>query len=121
MTRPSTVAKVGLAICALLGVLDIVSLGGIGADDGPPVPIVLLGALLGLITLWGVRIAWRGQRKGATIVIVARVISALTALPAFFVDDVPDWVVPVVSVGLLLTVIGVGLVAVALKRGEFTA
>lgn len=121
MTGPSSAAKAGLAICALLGVLDIVSLAGIGADDGPPVPIVILGVLLGLITLWGVSIAWRGQRKGATIVVVARVISALTALPAFFVDDAPDWAAPVVAVGLLLTVIGVGLIAVALKRGEFPA
>lgn len=65
MTGPSTVAKAGLAICALLGVLDIVGLAGIGADDGPPVGVVLLAALLGLITLWGVSIAWREGDLGS--------------------------------------------------------
>ena len=121
MTRPSTAATSGLAICALLGVVDIVSLGGLGADDGPPTGIVLLGAVLGVLTLVGVWMAWRGQRRGAILVIVARLISALTAIPAFFVDDVPDWVPPVVGIGLLLTAAGVGLVVVSLRRGEFTA
>ena len=119
MTRPSTSATVGLVICVLLGVVDIVSLGGLGSDDGPPVGIVLLGAVLGVLTLWGARLAWRGRRKGATIVIVSRLISALSAVPAFFVDDVPDWVPPVVGVGLALTAIGVGLVVVSLRRREF--
>ncbi len=120
MTRNTSITY-GLAICALLGVVDIVSLVGLGADDGPPVPIVLLGGVLGLITLAGARIAWRGHRKGAVAVIVSRLISALAALPAFFVDDVPDWVPPVVAIFLALTVAGVGLLVVSLRRREFTA
>jgi hypothetical protein len=120
MTR-NTSTTIGLAICALLGVIDIVSLGGLGADDGPPVAIVLLGAVLGVITLVGARMAWRGVPKGATAVIASRVISALTALPAFFVDDVPGWVGPFVAVFLVLTIAGVGLLVAALRRREFAA
>jgi hypothetical protein len=119
MTRPSTTATVGLVICALLGVVDVISLGGLGADDGPPAGVVVAGAVLGVLTLWGVSIAWRRQRKGAMIVIVTRVISALLGIPAFFVDDVPSWVPPVIGVSLALTAAGAGLVVASLRRGEF--
>jgi len=33
--KRSTPTTYGLAICALLGVIDIISLGGLGANDGP--------------------------------------------------------------------------------------
>ncbi|MCA1699190.1 MAG: hypothetical protein LC790_09945, partial [Actinobacteria bacterium] len=89
MTR-NTPTIYGLAICALLGVIDIISLASLlsDADDGPPVLVTLIGAVLGVITLVGARMAWRGGRSGVVTVIVSRVLSALLALPAFFVDDV---------------------------------
>jgi hypothetical protein len=118
MTRSSSTTA-GLAICALLGVVDVISLGGLGADDGPPTGIVLVGAVLGVLTLWGVALAWRGQRKGAPVVIVTRVLSALLGIPAFFVDDVPSWVPPVIALTLVLTAIAVALLVGALRRGEF--
>jgi hypothetical protein len=123
MTR-STSAKYGLAICVLLGVVDIVSLASLlsDTDDGPPVLVTLSGAVLGVITLVGARMAWRGgDRRGVVTVIVSRVISALSALPAFFVDDVPDWVPPVVGIFVVLTFVGVGLLVVALRRRESSA
>jgi len=80
-----------------------------------PVPIVLLGAVLGVITLVGARMAWRGDPGGALVVVVSRVISALSA--AFFVDDVPDWV----GDFTVLTIVGVGLLVVSLRRREFSA
>jgi hypothetical protein len=120
MTR-STPTTYGLAICALIGVIDIISLAGLGSDDGPPVIVTLSGAVFGVITLVGARMAWRGRRSGVVAVIVSRVLSALSALPAFFVDDVPDWVPPVVGIFVVLTVVGVGLLVVALRRREFSA
>lgn len=121
MTR-STPAIYGLAICALLGVIDIISLAQLGSDDGPPVLVTLSGAVFGVITLVGARMAWRGGRSGGVVaVIVSRVLDGLSALPAFFVDDVPDWVPPVVGIFVVLTVVGVGLLVVALRRREFSA
>lgn len=119
MTRSAS-TKSGLVICVLLGVVDIVSLGGLGADSGPPVGIVLLGAVLGVITLAGARMAWRGDRRGAIAVIVSRAISALTALPAFFVDDVPDWVPPFAGVFVVLSIVGIALLTGSLRRQEFS-
>jgi uncharacterized membrane protein YkgB len=117
MTR-STPTIYGLAICALLGVFDIISLAALG---GPPVLVTLIGAVLGVITLVGARMAWRGGRSGVVTVIVSRVLSALWQLPAFFVDDVPEWVPPVVGIFVVLTVVGVGLLVVALRRRESSA
>jgi len=84
--------------------------------------VTLIGAVLGVITLVGARMAWRGGRSGVVTVIVSRVLSALLALPAFFVDDVPDWVPPVAGIFVVLTVVGVGLLVVALgRRGSSAA
>jgi len=120
--KRSTPTIYGLAICTLLGVIDIISLAALGSDAGPPVLVTLIGAVLGVITLVGARMAWRGGRSGVVTVIVSRVLSALLALPAFFVDDVPDWVPPVVGIFVVLTVVGVGLLVVALgRRGSSAA
>lgn len=80
---------------------------------------MVVGAVLGVLTLWGVALAWRGQRKGATVAIVTRVLSALLGIPAFFADDVPDWVLPAVGAALVLTAIAVALVVAGMRRGEF--
>lgn len=120
--KRSTPTIYGLAICALLGVIDIISLASLGSDDGPPVPVILSGAVFGVITLVGARMAWRGGRSGWVVaVIVSRVLDGLSSLPAFFVDDVPNWVPPATGIFVVLTVVGVGLLVVALRRREFSA
>lgn len=88
-TSFSTVNKVGLGLAALLGVADVASLAFPTPDGeaGPPLGIVILGGLLGLLTLVGVVWAIRTRSRGAVrVVAAARIISAITALPAFFVD-----------------------------------
>jgi hypothetical protein len=102
--------RAGLVICAVLGVFDIISLAGMGSEDGPPAAIAILGAVLGVATLYGVWLAWRHQPRGVEIVIVTRVLSALLGLPVFFVDDVPDGVPAVVAVAIVLTIVAVALV-----------
>ncbi|HEV2809348.1 MAG TPA: hypothetical protein VGV93_02985 [Acidimicrobiales bacterium] len=101
--------KIGLVLCALLGVFDVLSVAGAGAEDAPPTPVVVLGLILGLITLVGVFLAWRGAKKGFIAVVVSRVLSALSAVPAFFVEDVPGWVPVAVGIGIVVTVIALGL------------
>jgi len=120
MTRSAS-TKYGLAICVLLAVSDIALLGTLGADDGPPVAVALVSAVLGVITLVGARMAWRGDRRGVITVIVSRAISALTGLPVFFEDDVPDWVPFFVGVFIVLTIVGVALLVGSLRRKEFSA
>ena len=110
--------SVGLVIAALLAVGDIVSAFFPTPDGaiGPPLPIVVLGGLLGVATLVAVVVAWRSGRRGALwIVAGTRVLSALAALPAFFVD-VPALVKLLVAVFVVLTIVSVVLVLAPARR-----
>jgi hypothetical protein len=105
----------GLVIAGLLGLSDIASLP-FGDGEHPPLPVAAAGAVLGLITLVGAWYAWRGRRGGIVAVIVSRLLSAATALPAFFVDGVPPGFVALAAFGVAVTLLAVGLVAVGLRR-----
>lgn len=109
--------RAGLVLLGLLSVLDVV---GLVTTDGehPPWWIAILGAVLGvasLVLLWP---AWRGHR-GATIGLVAlRVVSAVTALPAFFASGVPAPALVLAVVIVVATVVGCVLLVPALRRGQ---
>lgn len=86
----TTKNKVGLFVAGLLGVTDIFSpliFKTPDGETGPPFGILLLDSLLGIITVAAVVVAWRTATRGAIRVAAgSRIISMLTALPAFFVD-----------------------------------
>jgi hypothetical protein len=102
----STLNKAGLVLALLLGLLDMASPWGPepeGAEAGPPAAILWLDAVLGLLTVIFVVIAWRtGRRSAVRIAAGARIISMITALPAFFVD-VPAGLQALVGVFGVLT------------------
>jgi len=112
----SPAAITGLVICALLGLLDLVGLAGLGMDPGPPAGIVVGGAALGVITLVAAVPTWRGGRIGLLTVIASRAISALLGVPVFFVDEAPDWARIATAIAIVATVIGIGLLAAARRR-----
>lgn len=106
--------KIGLALAALLGIVEVFSIftpsPGPGAE-GPPIEVLVAGTVLGVITLVAVVWAWRtGSRVAARIVAGTRILSAITALPAFFVEGVPAVFVLWAAATVLLTVVCVGLV-----------
>jgi hypothetical protein len=105
-SRPYTA---GLCICALLAVADLIGLIGLNAADAPPVPVTVMSAVLGLMTLVVLRPAWRGEARGLTTVLITRVLSALLGVPAFFVDSAPAWAGPLVAASLALTAVAVAL------------
>ncbi|MGW3497042.1 hypothetical protein [Streptomyces sp. NPDC001020] len=109
----------GLVLSGLLGLIDVISLP-LGDGDHPPFAVAVVGAVLGLITLVGIALAWRGSRAGAVAVIVTRLLSGLSAVPAFFADDVSAALVGLVTVALLVTLVGVALVASALRPRPVT-
>lgn len=109
MTR-SRSFNVGLSIGAVLGAVDVLSVVGAGADDGPPTAVLALASVLGVITLVGVSVAWRGRPGGAAAVVVSRVLSALLTVPALFVDEAPDWAPPAVAIGIALTILALALI-----------
>ncbi|HUR24349.1 MAG TPA: hypothetical protein VMZ73_10800 [Acidimicrobiales bacterium] len=108
--------RIGLVISALLGAIDVLSIAGAGADDGPPAVVLAIGLVLGLVTLVGVWLAWRGDSRGFVAVVVSRVLSALLGVPAFFADDAPDWAPAAVGVGIVLTAVALWLLYSGRRR-----
>ena len=107
----STKNKVGLAIAGLLGVVDSLSVLTPTPDGevGPPFGILVLGSILGVITLIAVVVGWtKANRAAIRVAAGARIVSVLTALPAFFVD-VPAGIKILVTVAVVLTVVSVVL------------
>jgi hypothetical protein len=114
----TTRTRVGLVLAAALGAGDVVGTFFPTPDGeiGPPLPIILLGGLLGLVTLAAAAVAWRTRRRGALrLVAGTRVLSVVGALPAFFVDVAPG-VKLVVAVFVVLTVACVVLVLAPAPR-----
>jgi hypothetical protein len=103
----SKLNKAGLVVAFLLGLADMT--GPFTPPDpdahaGPPYPVLLVGAVLGLITIVAGVVAWRTAKRGAVRMVAgARIISMILALPAFFVD-VPAWLKVLVGVVVILTV-----------------
>ncbi|HEY6422661.1 MAG TPA: hypothetical protein VIY28_05295 [Pseudonocardiaceae bacterium] len=106
--------KIGLGLAGLLGLVDTTSLliGQPGPGEvGPPFAVLVAYSVLGLITLVAVVYMWRSRsRVGGRIVAGSRILSMIIALPAFFVDGVRSGVVVLVAVGVVVTVVTVGLV-----------
>lgn len=111
--------KIGLGLAAVLGLLDFVS-GLLGAfagagpapgEVGPPFAVLVAASVLGLVTVVAVVYTWRSRSQvGARIVAGSRILAALTALPAFFVADVPPALVAIAATFIVLTIVTVGLV-----------
>lgn len=104
-----------------LAVLGVLSLGDLAAPlltDGetPPLFIASIGAGLGLLSLTLIAVAWRGRIAAAVGAIVLRVLSALTAVPAFLFDGVPTGPKVLAGIAITLTVVGSVLVLADLRR-----
>jgi hypothetical protein len=107
--------RAGLIVFGLLSVGD---LAGPLLTDGehPPMSIALIGSVLGLISLVLVVLAWRGERRAVVPLIVLRVLSGASALPAFFVSDVPAAALVAAGVMIALTAAGTVLVLVPARE-----
>lgn len=116
----TTLNKVGLALAALMGVSDVASLLTPTPDGevGPPIGILALDSVLGVVTLVAVGWAFRTRNRGAVrVVAAARIVSAITALPAFFVD-IPEAIRLLAGFDVLLTVVVVVMVLTPARRSE---
>lgn len=107
--------RAGLILAALLGVGDVITGAQALAGKFFAPPAVGIGMIvLGVVTVALVPVAWQGRRWAAWVAVAARVLSAMTALPAFFVPDVPAAGVIAASIGLLLSAAVAVLVAFGL-------
>jgi hypothetical protein len=119
--RRNTQWAVGTGISAVLAVLDVAGLAGLGVEGAPPPWLVLAGAVLGVVTLAAALPALRGSRRAGRVVIASRVLSAALGLPVFVVDGAPGWAVPIVVGTLVLTAIATWLMVQSSPRSEVLA
>ena len=112
MTGP---ARVGLWLLGLCSVLDVATPA---VTDGttPPWPVAIAAAALGVVSLVLVVRALRGG--GVRLLIGLRILSAVSAVPAFFATGVPAAAVAAAAVVVVLDVVGVLLVGGAGRRAE---
>src|ERR1700749_3504642 len=109
LARPVFLSNAATAIFAILGLIDVALTAIIGSSDAPPLIVSLGVAALGLITLLALVPARRGSPGALTAVGAPRVISAVLAVPAFFLNA-PAWVMAVEGFVIVATVAALVLV-----------
>lgn len=111
MNTTSTRQKVGFVIAGLISAGNIASVlfPTPEGQDGPPPLILVLDALLGIVGLIAIVVAWRtGNRAAIRVAAGAIIVAMVTGLPAFFVD-VPVEIKAATGVFGLLTIAAVVL------------
>ncbi|MCU0300526.1 MAG: hypothetical protein MUF35_02840 [Candidatus Nanopelagicales bacterium] len=108
----STRNKVGFVLAILLAVPNL--FGPLfptpDGEVGPPMLVLALGAVLGVVTIAAVVLGWaRGTRAAIRVASAAIIVSAVTALPAFFAPDVPAGLVVIAAVSVLTSIVAVAL------------
>ena len=98
--------RVGLIILCVLSVADLAS-PLITDGQHPPMFIALIGSAFGVISIVLSILAWRGRSAAAITLVVVRLLSALTAVPAFAVPGVPTGPMIIAGVFIALTLTGV--------------
>lgn len=102
--------KAGLVICTIFGLSNIPSVLFTAPDgeEGPPLAILVVCSILGVVAVVAAVMAWRGNRVALRVAAGAIIIVTLTGLPAFFVD-VPMGVKALVGFSVVVTVVTVVL------------
>jgi hypothetical protein len=108
-------AGVGLWLLGFCSILDVAALA-LPDGESPPWSVAIAGAVLGVVSLVLVVRALRGA--GVRWLIALRILSALSAVPAFVATDVPVAAVAGAAVVVVLNVVGVLLVAGGSRRVE---
>lgn len=112
MNTTSKRQKIGLVLAGIYSAANIPSAlfpAAPDGEEGPPIGILIIGSVLGLVGLVAVIVAWRtGNRAALRAAAGAIIVVTLTALPAFFVD-VPAGIKLLVGVSVLLTIAAVVL------------
>jgi hypothetical protein len=101
-TRTATLPAAPSGLFALASVIDIAFLAAIGSKDAAPLPVIILFALLGIITLAALLPARRGSRPALIVAVVLRSMSGLLAFVSFFAGA-PIWVIVCEAVVIVST------------------
>jgi hypothetical protein len=119
--------RAGLIVLGVLSTADLL-LPLFTDGEHPPMAVALVGSLIGLASLALIVSAWRGAKRAVIPLVVLRLVSALTAVPAFFEPGVPSAAIAAAAIaaaaiaaaatGVTLTVLGVALVLPVPRRSS---
>ncbi len=109
--------KVGLVLAGLISLTSVPSVLTPTPDGevGPPLGILVLSTVLGIVGFVGVFPAWRGSSLALRVVAGALVVSVLSSLPALFVD-IPVWLKLAAGVGIALSIVALILMFSPARR-----
>lgn len=107
--------RAGLVVLGVLSALDV-ALPLLTDGEHPPMAVALVASAVGIASLALVVSAWRGATRAVLPLLILRLLSALAAVPAFFAPGVPATALAAAGAGLTLTLIGVALVVVGMRR-----
>ena len=107
----SNANKLGLVLLAVCAAANMVPVPvPDDAQAGPPLGVLIANGVLGFIAVIAIVHAWRtGNRRSMWLAVAISVINLLLALPAFFVDGVPESIQVIVAVYTVVTVRGLAL------------
>jgi hypothetical protein len=113
----STRQKVGLVLAALINLTAIPSVlfPTPDGDEGPPMAVLVVTTILGLIGLVAVVLAWRGNKLALRVAAASLIVQALLAIPAFFAD-IPAGIKLAAGASVLVTIIAVVLMFSPARR-----
>ena len=102
--------KIGIVVAGLYSLMNIPSaaIPTPEGETGPPVGILIIGSVLGVVGLVCSVLAWRGNDIALRVAAGSIIVMTLTGLPAFFVD-VPMGIKALVAVSVVVTVVAVAL------------
>lgn len=108
--KPTTKQKVGLGIAGVYSFLNIPSVlfSTPDGETGPPLGVMVVCSVLGVLGVVAAIIAWRGNALAVRITAGAIIVITLTSIPAFFVD-IPVVVKALTGVSVLITGVAVAL------------
>ena len=112
--RTSPAVRTGLVLAVLLALGDVAAGITTISGDAAGTTVSVVDGLLALGTIGSLPAAWRGAAWALRTVASTRLLGAVTAVPAFFVDDVPAGLVLAAAVTVVVAIVAAVLV---LPRG----
>ena len=97
--------RAGLIVLGVPSALDLL-LPLLTDGEHPPMAVALVAAGLGLASLALVLSAWRGATRAVMPLVILRVVSALSAVPALTMSGVPNAAVRAAAAIIALTIVG---------------
>jgi hypothetical protein len=109
--------RTGVVLAVLLALGDLALLPA-GGGEFPPAGIAIAAAVIAVVTLVAAVVAWRGDRVATLIVAATRVLSALSAVPAFFAPGVPAAAAAAAAGIVAVSAVCVALLLLGVRRAR---